>query len=104
MLGVSILFSLLTLGYALTKQDAGKTLQPLILSIVLTQIAILIWSSVVVFGKFKAMKWSKLTSFLSVLGMWHSLVELYTYSSYFEMSSLKLHHNLILFKFENNLT
>ena len=51
MLGVSILFSLLTLGYALTKQDAGKTLQPLILSIVLTQIAILIWSSVVVFGK-----------------------------------------------------
>ena len=56
MLGVSILFSLLTLGYALTKQEAGKTLQPLILSIVLTQIAILIWSSVVVFGKFKAMK------------------------------------------------
>ena len=56
MLGVSILFSLLTLGYALTKQDAGKTLQPLILSIVLTQISILIWSSVVVFGKFKAMK------------------------------------------------
>ena len=51
MLGVSILFSLLTLGYWLTKQDAGKTLQPLILSIVLTQIAILIWSSVVVFGK-----------------------------------------------------
>ena len=51
MLGVSILFSLLTLGYVLTKQDAGKTLQPLILSIVLTQISILIWSSVVVFGK-----------------------------------------------------
>ena len=53
MLGVSILFSLLTLGYALTKQDAGKTLQPLILSIVLTQISILIWSSVVVFGKLR---------------------------------------------------
>ena len=69
MLGVSILFSLLTLGYALTKQDAGQTLQPLILSIVLTQISILIWSSVVVFGKFKAMKLSKLTSFLSALGM-----------------------------------
>ena len=51
MLGVSILFSLLTLGYALTKQEAGKTLQPLILSIVLTQISIMIWSSVVVFGK-----------------------------------------------------
>ena len=51
MLGVSILFSLLTLGYVLTKQDAGKTLQPLILSIVLTQISIMIWSSVVVFGK-----------------------------------------------------
>ena len=51
MVGVSILFSLLTFGFVIAKQDAGKTLQPLILAIVLTQIAIMIWSSVVVFGK-----------------------------------------------------
>ena len=52
MLGVSILFSLLTLGYVIAKQDAGKTLQPLILAIVLTQLSIMIWASITVFGKF----------------------------------------------------
>ena len=51
MLGVSILFALLSLGYGMAKQDAGKTLRPLILAIVLTQIGIILWSSVVVFGK-----------------------------------------------------
>ena len=51
MVGVSILFSLLTLGYVIAKQDAGKTLQPLIIAIVLTQLSIMIWASATVFGK-----------------------------------------------------
>jgi hypothetical protein len=51
-LGVSIIYVLLTLGWY-DKEESGKSLRPLILSIVLTQIAIMIWSSVVVFAPYK---------------------------------------------------